>query len=64
MILSLYLMAISFLAYIELPKYGFEKESIFALFAGLVFFWVAEIRYSNLKDKIKELKEEINHIKE
>lgn len=63
MILSLYLMILSLIAYIKLPEYGFEKESVFALFIGIIFFWIAEIRYSNLKDEIKELKKEINRIR-
>ncbi len=64
MILSLYLMVISFLAYIKLPEYGFENASIVALWIGITCFWIAEFRYSKLKDEIKDLKKEIDRIKE
>ena len=64
MVLSLYVMLISFIAYIKLPEYGYEKASIVALWIGIVFFWIADICYSNLKDEIKELKKEIRHLKE
>lgn len=64
MILSLYIMVISFIAYIKLPEYGFEKASSFALWVGIIFFWVADICYSKLKDEIKDLKKEIDRIKE
>ena len=64
MILSIYIMVISFIAYIKLQEYGFEKASIVALWVGIAFFWVADICYSKLKDEVKNLKKEIERIKE
>ena len=68
MILSLYIMVISFIAYVKLSEYGFENASVVALWIGIVFFWIANFCYdhtiSNLKSEIKDLKKEINHIKE
>lgn len=64
MILSLYIMVISFIAYIELPEYGFENASVVALYIGIAFFWITNICYdktiSDLKNEIKELKKKIN----
>ena len=64
MVLSLYCMVISFIAYIKLPEYGYENASSVALWIGIAFFWIADICYSSLKDEIKELKKEINQFKE
>ena len=64
MVLSLYCMVISFFAYIIMSEYGFEDESVFALWIGIVFFWIADVCYSKLKDEIKELKKEIERLKE
>lgn len=64
MVFSLYCMIISFVLYIKLPEYGYENASHVALWVGIAFFWIADFCYSNLKDKIKELKKEIECIKE
>ena len=68
MLLSLYIMVISFIAYVKLPEYGFENVSVVALWIGIVFFWIANFCYdktiSDLKKEIRELKKKIEHIKE
>lgn len=68
MMLCLHMMTICFCAYSVLPQQGLEKYSLIALFLGIAFFWIANCCYdhtiSELKDEIKDLKNEIERIKE
>lgn len=68
MVLSLYIMTISFCAYFAMQGYDMEKARAIVLVVGIVFFWIADYCYDkaikSLKKEIKNLKEEIDHIKE
>lgn len=68
MVMCLYLMAICFCAYSVMPQEGLGDYSLIALFLGVIFFWIANCCYDNtiskLKNEIKDLKKEIDHIKE
>jgi hypothetical protein len=55
-------MVLSFMVHIELLECGYDNASGVVLIIGIVFFWIANICYTNLKDEIKELKKEIGRI--
>lgn len=66
--ICLYLMSVCLCAYSVLPQEGLGNYSLIALFLGMVFFWIANCCYDNtiskLKNEIKDLKKEIDHMKE
>lgn len=68
MMLCLYMMSVCFCAYSVMPQEELGKYSLIALFLGMVFFWIANCCYDNtiskLKNEIKDLKKEIERIKE
>ena len=60
MVLSLYLMVISFCAYTVLPDLGLEEWQNFSVGLGIVFFCIADNCYTK---KIKALEKAIEDLK-
>lgn len=68
MILALYCMVVCFCAYVAMQGYDIEVARAIVLFIGIAFFWIASGIYdktiNKLKNEIKELKKEIDNLKE
>ena len=68
MVLSLYVMVICLCAYVPLTDNGFTDAGVIAVLLGVTFFWIANVCYdrtiTKLKNEIRELRKEIELIKE
>lgn len=68
MIASLCYIVVCFCAYVAMQRYDIEVVRIILLCVGILFFWIADGIYAktinNLKNEIKELKKEIDSLKE
>jgi len=67
MIISLYIMILCFCAFFAMIGYDMENIRAIVLLIGITFFWIADYCYDktikSLKKEIRDLKEEVDNIK-